>query len=537
MQERPVDFPARGADSVFKLQQMTEQEEGIDTGYQEQCPDDFLFFARGLKIASQTGPKVFERVIQVFQRRAFEDMAPSIQQLRDGTMPKCRRWWIERTKKAGKDSDLALVVLWLLAFPTRPFYIQIAAADKNQAKIVKERMSHLLHWNPWLNDHIEMINWEVRSKKLKRDGQPLAKLDIMSSDIAGAHGGTPDLLIMNELSHVVKWEFVENLMDNADGVAMGMVIIATNAGFKGTKAEVWRKTAMLGDNWGVHVLDSPAPWHSKETIQEAKRRNTRTRYKRLWYGHWASGKGDALDEEAITACFSLGGPTLKPESGWRYIAGVDLGITHDHSGVVFIGVHEREQRVRLMAMQAWEPAESTGEVDLQAVEDYILAMTRLFRPAAVYFDPTEARLMMQQLRKKGVPAREFSFSNTTNLNRMAECIISLVENRRLELYDDLDGRLRRDFGKFNIVEKAYGYKLEAVRDEFGHADVGTALAICCPAITDILAGLGLGPDDDLLCEGADGDDLTEDEVDAMPDELRAIYEMDEELEYTDGRDW
>ena len=37
-----------------------------------------------------------------------------------------------------------------------------------------------------------------------------------------------------------------------------------------------------------------------------------------------------------------------------------------------------------------------------------------------------------------------------------------------------------DLSRLTIVEKSYGYKLEAVRNESGHADLATALAIALP---------------------------------------------------------
>jgi len=63
-----------------------------------------------------------------------------------------------------------------------------------------------------------------------------------------------------------------------------------------------------------------------------------------------------------------------------------------------------------------------------------------------------------------------------------------------------------------------------VRDEFGHADVGTALIIVIPALVDWLQGVidGLSPDDDLV-DTSEVEDLTEEEINEMPSELRAIY--------------
>lgn len=507
--------------------ELLEKEEEIVAAYRAMAAKDFLCFARGLKIASVHGPQIFENCMAGFQRVCFEELAPSLQNVREGVKPEIQRWWIERTKKASKDADLAVIMLWLIAFPIRPLFMQVGAANKEQAGIVKDRITHILHWNPWLNDHVEMIHSVVRSKKKLDNGQPMAYLNVLSSDIAGAHGGTPDVLIINELSHITRWEFAENLMDNADGVANGLVIIATNAGFKGTKAEVWRNNAIRNDTWCVHVLAKPAPWHRKETIQDAKRRNPTSRYRRLWLGVWASGKGDALNEEHIDRCFCLNGPTLMPEPGWNYIAGLDLGISHDHSGLAIVGVHFKEQKIKLVYMKAWVPTK-TGEVDLIDVEDTCKAMSRTYRLSALYYDPHQAKLMAQRLLRAGVPAQEMTFSSTTNVTNMANSLIQVVESGKLLCYDDEDGRLRRDFGKFNIVEKSYGFKLEAVSDEFGHADVGTALVITLPAALDILNGkLAYTAEDEVA--NVDMTELSKDEVESLPPELRDIYGAEEDI--------
>jgi len=516
------------------------EEKRIQNTYREYSKKDFLIFTRGLKIDSDKGPQVFERCLYPFQREVFEDLAPNLEALRKGDEPEKKRFWIERTKKAGKDSDLAIIILWLIAFPKRPFYIQVGAADKEQASIVKKRITHLLEFNSWLTDYVEIVQWEVRSKQKLADGSPKAHLQIMSSDISAAHGGTPDLLIINELSHVRKWEFAENLMDNAAGVPRGMVIIATNAGFKGTKAEVWRNIAIGSDDWMFFKWEQPAPWHSTEFVQDAKKRNTKARYNRLWRGIWASGKGDALDEDDIEDCFLTNdkpheGPIF-PEKGWIYVGGLDLGITNDRSGLVILGIDIEERKIKIVYWEKWEPDPKTGEVNLKQVEAVCLQKSRRYLIQAFYYDPTEARLMAQRLRSQ-VPMIQMTFA-PKNLNIMAESLIQAVESGILKCYDDKEGTLRRDFGKFNIVEKNYGYRLDAVRDEYGHADVGTALVICLPRAIAYLDGkIGLGPDDDLV--DPNEEELSEEEIEDLPDEIKGIFEMYDEMdeEQLFEKDW
>lgn len=501
----------------------------IESAYIKYAAKNFLTFTRGLRIHSDKGPQVFERCMAEFQRECFEDIAPALHALRAGRKPTRRRFWWERTKKASKDADLAVVLAWLIAFPTRPFYAQVGAADREQAGIVKERLVRLMHYNPWLHDYIEIVAWEIRSKKkLSGSNEPMAKLMIMAADISGAHGGTPELLVLNELSHVTKWEFVQNLMSNAAGVPQGVVIVATNAGVKGTTAYEWRKHAIASDDWSPHILSRPAPWHSLAAVEDERRLHTPSRFKRLWQGDWVSGKGDALDEEDIDACFPLSyKPPRKPEPGWRYLFGLDLGISHDHSGAAVLGVNEPEQMVKIVEWRVWEPDQNTGEVDLMDVEDWCHRAASYWQ-ATGYYDPHQAKLMAQRLVRRHVRMVEMSFSVPSNLTRMATTFIQVVQTRRILCYDDEDGRLRRDFGKFSIVEKPYGYKLEAVSDVHGHADVGTAVVICLPAAVAMLDGLpGLRPDD-VLAE-PDAEPLTEAEEKELPDEFRELFEYEDEV--------
>lgn len=504
---------------------LTADIEKIEATYRSKSQDSFRCFYRGILIESAGKPRIFENVAALFQRKFFEDITPHIEDLRIGKIPDMRRFWVERTKKSSKDADLAIIVLWLLAFPKRPFFGQIGAVDTEQAGVLKDRVSHLIEYNTWLNGYVELVQNEIRSKvKMANGKDPLAKIKVMSADVGGAHGGTPDLLIINELSHIAKWEFASNLFDNADGVPHGMVIIATNAGFKGTPAHVWRNNAITSDNWSVHVWDKPAPWHSKATIEDAKKRNILSRYLRLWQGRWVSGRGGAVSEEAIDKAFNheLSHPLTAPERGWEYVMGVDLGVSHDHSAIAVIGISHTLQLLRLVYWKAWEPSSTTREVNLMDVEEACIAVYKMFEVKRIFYDPFQAVLLSQRLKRLGINCKEMTFSKPSNLIAMASAFVQAMDAKKLICYDDEDGRLRRDFGRFEIVEKSYGFRLESVSDEFGHADVGTAVVIALPyAIAAVGGVVGLSPDDDLVCD--DNTPLSNDEWKDMPEELRELY--------------
>jgi len=112
---------------------------------------------------------------------------------------------------------------------------------------------------------------------------------------------------------------------------------------------------------------------------------------------------------------------------------------------------------------------------------------------------------------------------------MATDFLQVVKSKQFQCYDDKEYRVRGDFGKFNIVEKSYGLRLEAVSDETGHADVGTSILICLPAAVDFLKGGGSFYYEGDVVDTSKGD-LTQDEISELPSELRDIYNAEDEFE-------
>lgn len=508
-----------------------DDEAAVLAEYIRRSENDLVAFLNGLIIPSASGPQPFLACMQPFQLETFKQLAPSLLAVRDGRMPPKRRFWIERTKKASKDGDLAACLLWLMAFPKRPVLIQVSAANQQQAGIIKRRASDLMHYNPWLNERVKI--------QLNRIKGILGEVVIEATGSSGAkQGDTPDLLILNELVHVERWGVNETHMNNADGVPQGVVIISTNAGFKGTKAELWRKNAQANPKrWTVMEWKGRAPWVSAEDVEDAKRRDPiGSEFERLWNGRWMSGRGGAVIEDALDRCFVLDGPITEPEPGWRYVAGLDLGISHDHSGVVVLGANPKEQRMRIAWMHGYVPEVPNDhgqlEVDSDKVENACLSLWKTFHVMWFGYDPAAGgSFMAQRLRKLGVPMREMTFSSPKNQSDMAVAFVQAIRAGKLECYEDQEGRLRRDFGKFEIQALVpTGYRLKAVSDEWGHADVGTAVVICLPEAMR-MAGFDLF-DHVIYVEQKP---MTDEEMLEMPEELAGICNAYDSLEARDFR--
>jgi len=498
---------------------------GVFHEYVEQSRNSFMTFVGGLVIPSASGPQLFCMCMADFQREFFEDIAPSIEALREGLVPPDRRWWLERTKKAAKDSDLAAIDIWLMAFAERPFQVQVTASNQKQAGIVKARIEAIIHFNSWLNDWVRVVQNKVEGRAL---GRNLVRTTIEATGTAGAaHGETPDLLILNELVHVDKWEVMKTHRNNADGVPRGIVIVSTNAGFKGTEAEMWRKTALTSTRWKYQVFHDRAPWIDPNDVDEAASRNDPFEHKRLWQGLWISGKGGAVGEEDVAAMFDeslkmLAG--LEDEPGWYYAAGLDLGVNHDHAGIAVVGANPLQGRLRVAALRDYPPSVPGGggklEVDLMQVEADCRAVSEAFNIQWFGYDPAAGgSFMAQRLRATGVPMVEMQFT-PANLKLMAQAFVQVTKARLLK--SPPSEVLKRDVEKFEIEAMLpSGFRLKAVSDETGHADVGTALVIVLPKTME---RLGWIPSGDWTYSDENDEPLTEEEIEDMPEELREIYE-------------
>jgi hypothetical protein len=382
--------------------------------------------------------------------------------------------WLERTKGGSKDSDVGLMILWLLLFSRRPLLIELGAEKQTQAAETKEAMSDAVRLNPWMQSQIKI---QVSKVLCERTG---GKLDILTTDDMGTHGSRPDVTVCNELTHVTKENFMATMMDNADKIAWNFAIIALNAGFQRSWQERWRELYEgQPDRWFFQKVSDVAPWITAENLSNAQRRNSVSRFNRLWKGIWATGKGDALDADDIALAFRV---LLQPQpsafSDHICIGGVDIGVRRDHAAVTILGAKPASHRVQLAACESWAPG-ADRPVNLPAVRDRILELHEIYHPSVWNFDPTEMELMAQELAQKGLSMNAVRFKGE-NCDIMAMALLEAFRGRRIDLYED--ECLKDDLYSLRIKEIAFGkHKLEAPSTSTGgHADRGISLTIALP---------------------------------------------------------
>src|SRR5262249_25925810 len=90
-------------------------------------------FRRHLVLPGAHGPVPCEESLADFQREWFAALDPALVAVARGEKPATGKFWFGATKGAGKDSCLAVAMLWLIAFSPRLLTCQVAAVDLEQS--------------------------------------------------------------------------------------------------------------------------------------------------------------------------------------------------------------------------------------------------------------------------------------------------------------------------------------------------------------------------------------------------------------------
>src|SRR5262249_38387967 len=174
-----------------------------------------------------------------------------------------------------------------------------------------------------------------------------------------------------------------------------------NAGFTEQFAWTVREKVKNDPLWHFSRLTGPkASWITEARLDEQRRLLPATVFDRLWGNVWASGLGDALQEADILAALVEAEPLTGQEREYAWFGGLDLSVSRDASACVIVG-RNQVGRLRLATVRAWTPPRG-GRVDLPAIRDAVLGLSKQFPGVQIGFDQYQAMLMEMDLERVGV---------------------------------------------------------------------------------------------------------------------------------------
>jgi hypothetical protein len=391
--------------------------------------------------------------------------------------PITRGVWLEAVKGFGKDGLAGIGILWLLVFSPWNVLIQVGADDQEQAGEVKRAIEDWLRANLWLEDRVDVQRWKIIAK---RTG---AECEILTTDATGSHGARVSFLCLNEVSHIQSEEYASTLMDNFTKMPNAFALLCTNAGFSGSWAWKWRELYREDPRWHFQKVTETPSWQTEADIREAERRNSPSRFRRLYRGEWVSPGGDLLSTAQVEKQIIYDSSLPSDDPQWNIGAiGVDLGLAGHHSAIVALSGSQRERKLRVARVVDIKPP-----VRLEFVRDTIVRVARQHKIYGVFMDAWQGIRLSEELRDMGfVVVAEHQ--NGAVLTKQAGALLQCFQDELLYLYKGDEGGdlLIRDLNRARIVEKSYGHKIESDVDEFGHGDRLSALLQCLPAMLEAL---------------------------------------------------
>jgi hypothetical protein len=456
-------------------------------------------FLLSIHVPTARGPRQFGSIVAEFQRERFAMLLPSLLAVARGERPPVNFFWIEATKGASKDSDLALCLLWLLLVSPRSLRLQIGAYDADQADEIRLIVKQVLRIDQPFNQYIaERI--DVRADSIiNRESESVA--EILTRDSLGSHGARPDLVLINELSHITDKEFAETLLDNADKVETAVCVVATNAGLLDTWQKQWRDNALASSRWRCHVYSQPAPWVDIGKLEESRKRNP-VRYNRLWRGVWSHEVGDALPLDLIEKAIKLPGPSFIRENGWAYFGGMDLAWRRDAAAIAIVaknigwweempaeeqpaapsllarmGVvlgkqdltetpktvfHDGDARLKLIHVEVWLPENLPGgsraEISFAKIEEFVADAHQRLGFSCIACESAMAPASVQRLQSQNVPIEAVPPSSPVQ-RAIADAVVNAFHDGLIDLFDH--GPLIADLKALKLVENpTTGVKLK-----------------------------------------------------------------------------
>jgi hypothetical protein len=129
-------------------------------------------------------------------------------------------------------------------------------------------------------------------------------------------------------------------------------------------------------------------------------------------------------------------------------------------------------------------------VDLLEVIHVIKSAYQLYQFVGCKFDVWQAHLLAEELIAEGVPMSEARLTGE-DYDIITRSLLDAFSNRRIKLYPD--HRLRHDLLRLKFEETLKGYKLTAIRDDYGHCDRAIAMSYALPAALAAAGRYGVLP--------------------------------------------
>lgn len=394
---------------------------------------------------------------------------------------------VTRPRAGSKTTDLAAVAIVALVCQAPARSVSHAfAGDQDQAGLLLRAIRGLVERTGLLG----LLDVGAKSVTVRGSG---ASLEVESADARTAFGLTPFLTVVDE---VAQWPSARNATDLWDAVVSGLVkrqdsrlVAITTAGDPAHWSARVREKALGSPRWRVSEVPGPLPWVDPDDLAEQARMLLPSAYARLHLNVWTAGEDRLTTPEDVAACVTHEGP-LAPDSRYRYVAGLDLGLKNDRTVLAVCHVEYPERgalpvvvldRLHVLAGSRDAP------VQLADVEALALEAARTYR-AEFQVDPYQAVGLAQRLHDRGLKVTERWFTPAL-VGQLATTMARLLGEHRLALPDDAE--LAAELATVRLKETSRPGVFRMDHDSGAHDDRAIALGLAAVALTERVEGRGM----------------------------------------------
>lgn len=405
--------------------------------------------------------------------------------------PPIGRAWLERPRGHSKTADTAVMLAWALRFARRPIRGVVAAADQDQAGLVRSALAALVRANPHLLGELK-----VGAERIVHPATG-ARLDVISGDVGSSYGLTPDFVICDELCHWSDAGLWHSLLSSAAKTPGCLLIVLTNAGWGRDWRWTAREAARTRPDWLFRRLPGPcAPWVTPAALAEQRALLPGPVFARLWLNEWQANSAAAFFTPAEVAACEDSALDVHPAGrpGVRYAAGVDYGEKRDRTACCIAHRCPASGRIVVDRLDVAAPAPDRP-VPVSWVEDWITDCAAKYPGVRVVADEYQLAGLAQRLAGR-VRVERFAFAAGRGNDELARALRAAVYAGRLvfrpgvgsvgshpgdspETTDDLAAELRA----LELVERPGG-RVRFDHPAGGHDDRAFALSLAVWALAD-----------------------------------------------------
>lgn len=439
-------------------------------------------------IDCRPNPQTFGKVAEPWQRKILERPVAALEDIagiRQGyTGP--RRFMRIMPRGHDKSSGIARLVNGLLVFSKRPLSMCVAAADSDQAGLIRDFMETEARLNPWFGSRLTFNRKDVQG--------PGGKLMILASDAKTVYGRKDHLTIFEEVTNWENEKMWTALYTGTEKVPGSVTYVVSNAGV----LESWQHNNLLiakahPEFWDV--IEVPpgehwASWMDAGAVERMRAFLSDAEGRRVLRNEWIDPAEETgfLSKSDIFACGQLGRDLglryrEQGESDRVYFGAIDYGPKNDRtvatilhraaSGIVV--VDRMDVRVR---------APEEREVPITWVENWINEMNEKFnlRQGLLIIDPFQ---MLNTIQRYELHQRveRFEAAGGKKNYEMAEALRGLIVNRQIAWYPDcgllMTGKgpenLEDELRKLVLKPMPYGYRFD--HELTGHDDRSCSLGM------------------------------------------------------------